>query len=109
MERIIESAATLRRDYNFIADLCRNTGQPVFLTKNGAGDLVAMSVEAFLLQDWKIDLRERLVGIEKRRRAGTKDIPAVAVRRKLCEVIEKYKFIPLTEESEYPDGSRKNT
>ena len=43
----IRPSAAIRQNYNEIADLCRKTSEPVFLTKNGEGDLVVMSVEAF--------------------------------------------------------------
>ena len=38
-----------------ISELCRNAGEPVFITKNGYGDMVIMSMEIYeksmLLQD----------------------------------------------------------
>lgn len=34
-------------DANEIADLCRKSKEPVYLTKNGAGDLVIMDIEHF--------------------------------------------------------------
>ncbi len=71
--------------------------------------MVALSLEAFFREEWKIRLREHLVGIEKRRRAGRKDLSAGAVCTRLYEIVEKYKYIPLTEESEYPERDRKNS
>ena len=38
----IRPSAAIRQNYNEIADLCRETGEPIFLTKNGEGDLVVM-------------------------------------------------------------------
>lgn len=32
---------------NEIADMCRKTAEPVFLTKNGEGDLVVMDIETY--------------------------------------------------------------
>lgn len=32
-------SAAIRQNYNEIADMCRKTEEPVFLTKNGEGDL----------------------------------------------------------------------
>ena len=31
----IRPSAAIRQNYNEIADLCRETGEPIFLTKNG--------------------------------------------------------------------------
>ena len=35
----IRPSAAIRQNYNEIADLCRETAEPIFLTKNGEGDL----------------------------------------------------------------------
>lgn len=43
----IKPSAAIRKNYNQISDLCRQTGEPVCLTKNGAGDLVVTDVESF--------------------------------------------------------------
>ena len=34
----IRPSAAIRQNYNEIADMCRKTAEPVFLTKNGEGD-----------------------------------------------------------------------
>ena len=34
----IRPSAAIRQNYNEIADLCRETAEPIFLTKNGAGE-----------------------------------------------------------------------
>ena len=43
----IRPSAAIRQNYNEIADLCRKSSEPVFLTKNGYGDMVVLSMEAF--------------------------------------------------------------
>ena len=43
----ITSSADLRNDYNGISTLCHTYGEPVFITKNGKGDLAVMSIEAY--------------------------------------------------------------
>ena len=30
-----------------ISDICHNTAEPIFVTKNGYGDMVIMSIEAY--------------------------------------------------------------
>ncbi len=35
------------RDTNGISELCHSTEEPVFITKNGYGDMVIMSLETF--------------------------------------------------------------
>ena len=43
----IRSSADLRNGYNEISSFCHQYGEPVFITKNGKGDLAVMSIEAY--------------------------------------------------------------
>lgn len=43
----IKSSADLRNDYNGISTLCHTYQEPVFITKNGKGDLAVMSIESY--------------------------------------------------------------
>ncbi len=46
MPKIMSSTA-LRNGYNDISKWCHETQQPVFITKNGNGDLAVMSIDAY--------------------------------------------------------------
>lgn len=48
----IRSSADLHNKYNDISEFCHTYSEPVFITKNGKGDLAVMSIETY----------ERLVG-----------------------------------------------
>jgi len=43
----IRSSADLRNGYNEISTFCHTYNEPVFITKNGKGDLAVMSIEAY--------------------------------------------------------------
>ena len=43
----IKSSADLRNNYNEISTFCHSYSEPVFITKNGKGDLAVMSIEAY--------------------------------------------------------------
>ena len=43
----IRSSADLRNNYNDISSYCHAYNEPVFITKNGKGDLAVMSIEAY--------------------------------------------------------------
>lgn len=43
----IRSSADLRNHYNEISNFCHDYSEPVFITKNGKGDLAVMSIEAY--------------------------------------------------------------
>ena len=66
----IRPSAAIRQNYNEIADLCRGTHAPVYLTKNGEGDLVVMDIESFTRREKMLALREQLLSVEEDRAAG---------------------------------------
>lgn len=43
----IRSSTDLRNNYNDISAFCHETVEPVFITRNGQGDLAVMSIEAY--------------------------------------------------------------
>lgn len=43
----IRSSADLRNGYNEISSFCHTYNEPVFITKNGKGDLAVMSIECY--------------------------------------------------------------
>lgn len=66
----IKPSAAIRQNYNEIAELCRATGEPVYLTKNGEGDLVVMDIESFTRREKQLKLQAKLLEIERRRING---------------------------------------
>lgn len=49
---MIRPSSDLRNNYNEISEFCHKYSEPVYITKNGQGDLAVMSIETF----------ERLIG-----------------------------------------------
>ena len=68
----IRPSAAIRQNYNEIAELCRETAEPVFLTKNGEGDLVVMDIETYTSREKMLKLREELLAVEEDRVNGSK-------------------------------------
>ncbi len=66
----IRPSAAIRQNYNEIAEMCRKTAEPVFLTKNGEGDLVVMDIETYNRREKMLKLREELLAVEEDRIAG---------------------------------------
>lgn len=48
----IRPSSDLRNRYNEISEFCHKYNEPIYITKNGSGDLAVMSIETY----------ERLVG-----------------------------------------------
>lgn len=66
----IRPSADIRKNYNEISNLCKKSGEPVYLTKNGKGDLVVMDIEAFARRESMLRLRESLIDAEEDRING---------------------------------------
>ncbi|MCD7854870.1 MAG: type II toxin-antitoxin system prevent-host-death family antitoxin [Clostridiales bacterium] len=52
----IRPSADLRNNYNEISKICHKHNEPVFITKNGKGDLAVMSVEAYEMLSGRFEL-----------------------------------------------------
>ena len=59
----IRPSAAIRQNYNEIADMCRKTEEPIFLTKNGEGDLVVMDIETYNRWEKMLKLRVLFPGL----------------------------------------------
>ena len=62
---VIRPSSDLRNNYNEISTICHETNSPVYITKNGAGDLAVMSIELFELLTGKYEIYKEIEkGIE---------------------------------------------
>jgi len=85
----IRPSAAIRKNYNEISELCKRTGEPVYLTKNGSGDLVVMDVEAFGRRESMLRLWENLLRSDsdiQNGRTYTVDETVAAMRKAIAEV-----------------------
>ena len=52
----IRPSADLRNNYNEISEFCHKYPEPIFITKNGTGDLAVMSIETYELLSGRQEL-----------------------------------------------------
>ncbi|MCL2020469.1 MAG: type II toxin-antitoxin system prevent-host-death family antitoxin [Oscillospiraceae bacterium] len=68
----IQSSTDLSNNYNDISMFCRESREPVFITKNGQGDLAVMSMEMFEMLSGKLELYSLLDEGRTAAKAGLK-------------------------------------
>lgn len=82
---IIKASAALRNDYTSISNLAKETKEPIYITKNGEGDMVLMSIDAFEKREQILALRERVLQAEQERLNGEKTMNLSEARKALRE------------------------
>lgn len=82
---LIKSSTALRNDYLSISELARKTKEPIYITKNGEGDLVVMSIDAFEKREETIRLKAKLDAAENSRLSSEATISVEDARRRLKE------------------------
>ena len=82
---IIKASTALRNDYAGISNLAKETNEPIYITKNGDGDLVIMNIEAFEKREQMLKLRERVLKAEQERIEGQPTMSVAEARKRLRE------------------------
>ena len=62
---MIRPVSDLRNNFADISKTVHKTAQPVFLTKNGFGDMVVMSMEAFQNMQFESEVYAKLLEAER--------------------------------------------
>ena len=60
----IRPISDLRNNSNEISEFCRTAREPVFITKNGVGDMVVLSIDMYERQQAQLDLYAKLAEAE---------------------------------------------
>ena len=66
----IRPISDLRNSANDISDFCRQTREPVFITRNGSGDMVVLNIDEYERQMALIDLYGKLAVAEEEISSG---------------------------------------
>ena len=73
----------LRNDYGKISALAHEAEEPIYITKNGEGDIVIMSIDAFTKREQMMLLKARLALSEQSLTDGEPTVTLVQARERL--------------------------
>lgn len=85
---IIKASAALRNDYSAISNLAKQTNEPIYITKNGEGDGVFLSIDAFEKREQASEFRAKIIQAEEERLSGTRTRSIEEARKELKERAE---------------------
>ena len=75
----------MRNNANEISDFCRQTREPVYITRNGTGDMVVVSIEEYERQQAIIDLYGKLAVAEQEIASGAEGEDFLTIARQMRE------------------------
>ena len=84
----IMASADIRLKYNDVVKECKETGQPVYLTKNGQGELVVMDIASFEKREQELHAQELVLEAFASRLAGEKDYSLDESKKLINALIE---------------------
>ena len=81
---IIKPSTALRNEYTEISRICKETGEPIYLTRNGEGDLVVMAIDSFEKQKRLLELKAKILEAEEQRLSGARTYTKHEVRQRFA-------------------------
>ena len=86
---LIKPISDLRNKANEISDLAHKVDEPIFITRNGEGDMVVMSIVQYSKLQMKLDLFSKLAVAQGQRAAGDRGRPLARVMKDLRKRIRE--------------------
>ena len=83
----IRPISDLRNNANDISDFCRQSREPVYITRNGTGDMVVLNIEEYERQMALIDLYGKLAVAEDEISSGAAGEDFMSVAKQMRERI----------------------
>lgn len=86
---VIKSATALRNDYDKMVQLSKEKQEPIFVTRNGEGEMVFLPQELWEKREAELDLLAELLRRERGRIAGSKTFTMEEMRSMAEETLNE--------------------
>jgi prevent-host-death family protein len=86
---IIRAISDLRNKANKISELVHESNEPIFITKNGEGDMVVMSIAQYSKLQLKLDIFSKLAVAQVQKASGDKGRTLSQVMKELRKRIRE--------------------
>ena len=85
---IIKASAEIRTNYNAVIEECRQTGEPIYLTKNGQGEAVVMDIASFEKREQMLRAQQMVLEAYIEILAGSKTFTTDEIKTMMNKIIE---------------------
>lgn len=86
---MIRSATSLRNDYDGMVRLSKEKQEPIYLTRNGEGEMVFLPIDLWEKREAELSLLAELLRREQNRLAGSKTYSAEEIRADVEELLSE--------------------
>lgn len=86
---VIKSATALRNDYDKMVQLSKERQEPIFLTRNGEGEMVFLPLELWEKREAELNLLTELLHRERSRIAGARTFTMTDMRHAAEEILDE--------------------
>ena len=86
---MIRSATSLRNDYDGMVRLSKEKQEPIYLTRNGEGEMVFLPIDLWEKREAELSLLAELLRREQNRLAGSKTYSAEEIRADVEDLLRE--------------------
>ena len=86
---MIRSATSLRNDYDGMVRLSKEKQEPIYLTRNGEGEMVFLPIDLWEKREAELSLLAEMLRREQNRLAGAKTYSAQDIRAEREEFLRE--------------------
>ena len=86
---MIRYATSLRNDYDGMVRLSKEKQEPIYLTRNGEGEMVFLPIDLWEKREAELSLLAELLRREQNRLAGSKTYSAEEIRADVEELLRE--------------------